>query len=147
MSKQYRQEVWASIFCLVGILLGFYMFIDTMQRHNYSLSLLALAGLPFVIYIFTITLFFQINLLEDSITITAKRLRKPQSLGWDEIGWVVDDHWIGLHVYHLVPNSYGKQRITIPAGVKNKEDLLKEIIRRAPQAKIEESIKQLVAKR
>ena len=91
-------------------------------------------------------IFARISVLKDGIRVEAWKLMKIRELKWHEIGWVVDDSWMGIHLYHLIPKTPNEKRISIPWSIKNYKKLLSEVVKYAKEAEVEETVKRLVEK-
>ncbi|MFH0732298.1 MAG: hypothetical protein V2A72_05195 [Candidatus Omnitrophota bacterium] len=93
--------------------------------------------------------FFRIVLTKDSVTQLYRYPTRKYEIRFDEIEKIVDDDisLLGLkkiHAYHLIPREGLKKnfkRFTIHEGIKNRNDLLSEVLYRIrPDTQIEQTV-------
>lgn len=146
LKKAYQQSFWGKSILFAGLILGIDVVFESYIKDQTFWFWFSTIGLPLMVYAFLAAgVFLKIIVSEQGVKVEAGKLMRPRELKWEEIGWVVDDSWLGIHIYHLIPKSYEK-RISIPWSIKDHRDLLTQVIQRSPQAEVEESVKRLVEK-
>ena len=147
MKKIYKYQLWYVCVCEMIVLIlspiGYYVMIKDMILPNVLKIILILVGWGCCVYCALIAFLTRYITTEKSIKIAAGKLFNPRELEWENIETITNSgRW-----YYITSNNYQERSISINSiVVANYKDLLREIIERAPHAKVDYSIKMLVQK-
>lgn len=147
MYKTYRQTGLAKLF-LFGILaLEVALVFNSFKNRETGWFLFSILGVVILGYAFLAAgIYLRITINEEGIGVDSKKLMRSKGLRWEEVEAIVDDSWLGIHLYHCIPKNQDKKRITIPSSIENYKDLLAEAVKRLPGSRIDSSIIQLINK-
>lgn len=142
MEKSYKSGLFIKAFLMLLLFMAIYnmVFVTTI---NIIIRLLGLCG---VVYLVLIMFMGRTIVNTDGIRIEGfNNLVKSKKLDWNDIYMIKEDSMLGIHLYHLIPydNNNG---ITITNFISNYKEILKHVIKSASQAKVDESILQLINK-
>lgn len=148
MNKTYNQSTIGKIILFCVLVLEISLVINAYRNHEILWFVFGIFGSAILTYaFFTAGVFLRITVYDEGIRVDSKKLMKPKELSWHEIGMIVDDSWLGIHLYHLVPESRQKKRITIPCFIADYKDLLFEVVKKVPDLKVEPTVKELVSRK
>ncbi|MGE5395902.1 MAG: hypothetical protein ACM3MK_00035 [Chitinophagales bacterium] len=72
---------------------------------------------------------------------------KNRSIRWGEIETVAKDQWIVAPIFHLIPKDARQRKVIISSSIRGHREILAEVIKRTPQAEIDEEIFRYVEKK
>ena len=139
----YSKTLYSKISIIVVFLLATMGLIFMFRDRSWNL-IWAIPFWPILLWIIIIGFNEKIEISENQITQKFYRI-KPRTMNWEDVVYIYQDRYAGFYVYNLITNKLIKPKKITFSGMKNTEELLAEIVKRAPHARIDPVIKDKLA--
>lgn len=144
----YHQSWWGRLVLLSVFLLVLKLTVHSFTNKEMIGFIFGLVATPILGYYFlAFGIFLKITISQDGIRVNARKLIRSRELLWKEIDHMMDDSFLGIHFYHLIPKTADKRRITVSCSIANYKELLARITLNAHNAVIDNSVNVLLVKK